>query len=351
MRRFFASVPYLLGALIACAPFVWFGGHSILLGPDALWKLNYNSAFIDTLFLWKAQIGSGYGWADVNATPHNLLALSLLGVGLSYAMMQKVTIATAMFLSFVGMYWLLDEVTGETPGHLNVGALLGAAAYVLNPFALTWVWWRFLWVIYIYPVLPLIFLVLTRALRRPLTLRELIIVNLWLLLFAPGLGAIVMCFALLCAGVVYTSAYLATSTTTSRDVVGLLKSLSIWVIVFGLFNLWWLVPGVLMLSNSISNALTAYDPMAVFRYTSTNAQLINDLRLWGYRALYDSFLGEPYYGASIVSLGRDGVRQLLLYIPAVLALFVAATQWRIRSDRTPHVYALVALLVGGLFLI
>jgi hypothetical protein len=339
----------LLILLVSLAPFFWFTNQYFIYGPDTIWSLNAPKDLYTSLYLWKDNPGLGYGWADQGTLFHNISVVALLNLGIPYPIVQKIIISFLMFISGLGMYLLFRSVTHKK--HSNkIIALLAAIFYIVNPFALTWIWWRFLWVIYIYAVLPYLFLFLTETYKQRLGNKKIAMFAIFVSLFSPGISAILMSVVASLGLLIFFITIQLLSFDKQR-LINQTKDILFFCLVFISLSLWWLIPGVLMLNHSISNALTAYDPYEAFGNVSKYSNILNTIKLWGYHAIYLDYYGESYYGTIISTIRNNTFFNLVLLLPFLFIFPLFFELKKLSKDSSAKfLLGFSILLILGIFL-
>jgi hypothetical protein len=291
-------------------------------------------------------VGYGYGWSDSGSILHNLYISGLTALGFNYTFTQRIILGLLIFFSALFSYLFTREILGGHPHSKILGVIVGLL-YTLNPYAFTWIWWRFLSVIYIYPVWPLIFLVIVKILKGNAGNKQLILFALLLSLFAPGISATVLLLSLGLAVIAFLVAYIVVARPKVSPIG---KKLAFFGLIFGGLNAYWFIPGLFLVNHQVANALTAESPTVAFSYVSQFSAIYNVVRLWGETALHIDFFGQSYYGIGISRVLGSAAMGLMLLVPIIAIAILLANVERIKKAIRNVVLALVAIMVIGLFM-
>ena len=133
-------------------------------------------------YVWKDAEGGISNYSDILRVPSFYILQKLSSIGLSSVLIQGTFFLALMLIGTFSVFFLLQEtvvkgalkVTKDTPSYKDI-SLIGSIFYLLNPFAMTQVWGRGLYMQY-YPfaLIPLFLLLFILALKT----RNLIFVSL-----------------------------------------------------------------------------------------------------------------------------------------------------------------------------
>ncbi len=315
-------IEILLLMILGLVVFTWYSSNIVI---DAF---DYNISFspIQTLFrsmqLWDPHggFGSAMPRAIAGFLPNNLYYATMQFIGLSLHTSQSLLLYVVLAGSGVSVF-LLYRALGLGDRYRN-GAIFAAIAYMFSPIASTFLWNQFASNYYSYCFIPLIAAMVVfgiRTRRGPFFIFGLVL--LWTLLISasymnPVNGLMDWIFIL---GLLGT---MALRESTRR--IQVIKFAAILLVLWFLVNLFWIIP--VMSNVSIEVTRSGVSSVGV-----SNKDLLNSNSVpiyWaalqtGYWALYDDYLGDPWYSwSSLASSGLFIFSCLIIALTALYALTI-----------------------------
>ncbi len=210
--------------------------------------------------------------------------------------------------SGLSMYYLASSTFAEDK-RKNIISLSTTFFYMFNFFALFSFWRVFIGLAFFYTIAPLMLCTYIKMLDRfqlkYLTLFLIIATVIFPIAVANPAYALVL-FLILFLYFIY---YIAINKNEKKKIKSAFFSSVIILVLFIVFNTWWILPIILNLSSEMESASATGGTLSVFQGSSLNTSILNLYRLFGPWSFYsNNTAGEPYfawaniYGSSIFIL-------------------------------------------------
>lgn len=295
----------ILTALCLVLVFLWFSKGLIFAGGEEgipFYDLSKTLDFVS--YTWQ-DISAGYpSQLLLNRIPYFSFLKFFSSIGLPGFQVQALHFAILMIFGTLSIYFLLREVVlnelklQKLKPIFNLSPLIGAIFYLINPFSMTQVWGRGLYMQYFpFALLPFFLLMFILGLKKRSFLFGLIgiIVSVFL---AGSFGNPSYIFSLW----VMLGIYLTFYVYTNRSLGAILFSVGYFLFMLGgwtAINMWWIYPFMKISTNQFSLALNNTEAnLGAMRGISKDYQLPSLLRL-----IHEGYFyrGEKY-GSSYTSL-------------------------------------------------
>jgi hypothetical protein len=321
---------------IGLAPLLWFRRGIPVLGVDSFFHLHPQGLGVVSYSAWDATMTPGVPAINNSAYLNTIQALltSVMPVYLE----QAVILTTLALASTMGMFFaasaLIDNVVHaeHRPDTVAVSesrnspklawndrvfrdlpALLVALAWVVNPFALSFVWWHQLLIEVTWATTPWLLLLLLRASSWP----RLITICVGLLIGVAGRAAFTEPYLPEVTLVVLAVAVSAIVGTSDRPRAVRRIGIASFAVMLGTAT--WLIPELPLLSSNISAANTGpASAVEILRYNSLFSGPLDVLRLTHYFTLHLSMFGAAYNSWADTVLNPPG--SVLAYLLPFLAV-------------------------------
>lgn len=251
MKRFIGPVVIVIVTVSLIA--IWFRSGLLIGGAENGHLLMRPDRFFDSIrYLWSANEGTGV------ALPNLFPAISLYYVasflfknGLSAVNIQVILFGLLLLTGGLSTYFLtttLLKIPRQTTNHqplttnYQLAGLLSALFYMLNPYAMTMVWHRFLYpTMFTYASLPLVLLLFIKGLNERKIYYSLVIgVVSVIFSFTYGHPAFITVFWL--PPFTYSLFYLYLNRHSRENILYAGKFFGATFVFWVLINLWWILP-------------------------------------------------------------------------------------------------------------
>src|ERR1035437_1178164 len=306
---------YAIFAIIGLVPLTWFRSRLPLLGVDSYFTLHPSQMFPEANHAWNARLSPGISGFD-NASWLEYAEVKMADV-FPIWLVQAFILSALSSIAVFGMYkavrlylLLLRECGTRLMGRcstvsIDVAAMTGAALWVCNPFALSFVWWHITLIEATWAMLPWL---LVAVLRAPLWPRRLTLIT----------GAALGASGRLTMPEPYLPQIIVVSVTVAIIAFGLAArkrqtAICLGILFTGLSGgvLTWFLPAVPLLHEIASqalavggNALGGVGPAVAV--STAYATLPNVLSLTAWFTLHVENFGIPYNSWADQILGMPG---------------------------------------------
>lgn len=315
---------------VASGPALWFRPGEVIFGVDSYFSLHPATDVAGRLFAWSASASLGQPNSQLPEVLFSALQAGLahwLGTGLG----QVVLLCILTTSSTLGMYFLATSFLvfiGFRSSH-RTAAALAAAAWVVNPFALGFVWWHQLLIEVTWAGLPWLLGVLLVAATNRWSLAKLALLTLgvtWLM--AAGLNEVY----LPAISVLMLGMWLGVWGTTRVSASHAAKVGGIYYGAFLLGLAWWLLPSIQTIHSLLTTAnIGGVPPDAYLRYASRFTSLVHVMTLTPLSELYATFDGAHYVSWWSLVESWPGVALLILFPAlALLGIVLVGSQRKTR---------------------
>lgn len=235
--------PLIITIISIILTLIWFHrGLPIAYAESGLWMYNSMRHLYLTSHIWWDAFTTGIPWPRANAGLPFYLFMSLLElIGLSPLAKEAFLFFLMLAMSGFSMYYLVRVLQNKDDNGSDTKAIVSGLFYMLNPFAMIYVWNSFLLsAILTYPFLPLILALFIKGLATGKKLYAfLIALILTFSQFVVIFPAIIP--LLLFSYFVFHVAQRHTST----DIIKSLKFMTLTVVLWVFLNIWFIIPTLL----------------------------------------------------------------------------------------------------------
>lgn len=320
---------FVIAVISFLLPAIWLRDKLVIAyaeGGFPLFLIPPSKLFNLSRYVWWGDFG--LGTANVRALPFALYYLMISGLeflGFSPVFRQYMIFSGIILTSALSMYFLVLEFVNHEEQKPKLVALVASLFYILNPFAMNFVWHRFTTAIFGLPMPPLILLLVVRLFKRPTLGRAVLFAIVVSLVSVNAINPAYFIPSFLPAVLFVMFEGFKTGRLKQWEFLGLGVALTIG------FNLWWLLPFAANIGAEYSKAVAIFDPIGTLKATSQQAPLVYILRLLA--AGWIHWHGVNY---------RPGWVEFLIPVLATVPLF--------SMRRNKGVLLFGTLLVVGLFL-
>jgi hypothetical protein len=343
-RTAVARMHLLVLAVTALAPLLWFARTGLVTkGVDSFFSLHPEGRIGQSLYGWDARTSAGSPAFDVITLGLNAAQGWLALAGAPLAAVQCAILLALSSTAVVGMYVLARSILRVPRGSVagSLACAFAAVAWVVNPFALGFVWWHQLLIEFTWAVLPWLLVLLVASVRGTMPAARWAALAVLLVVvgcaafphaYLPGLAA--LC-ALLAIGVL---AGVRPRLRAAARAVG-------FAAVVGLALAWWLVPSAEVLGALYAQASVGESSLEQFQYASLFSDLPKVVTLTALPHLYSTVNGVPYASWAELVTSPAG-RGLSFVLPSVALIGVGAALRR-RGSRGVGVVLALAFALGA----
>ncbi len=315
LKSFLSTHVYLvLIALLAIVSLTWFKSDFIFNGDFSYFDVG--QSFYKNIFRWDAFGGSGFpSYQSVLFYFGFLIPFKLLGYLISFSTSEKIMFYVWVLSAGWGAYNLCRVMGLEKKAGFFAGCL-----YIFNTYSMIYIFHFGSGVVtFGYVFLPAILALLFRGYKKKRGLVYAVGVNL-LILFGFGTSYVNPVYIVTISVAVflyflYMFLFVGNDRGSRQSYV---KISAYYLLVFILFNLFWLVP-FLLESRAIVQNIVLYekDTSAIAKVIRTSYSPEGLLNLLGFWALHEAFKGVPYY-----IFGNYYLNPLILVISYLLPLLI-----------------------------
>lgn len=340
MLRFMKRhIELILFAALSLVVILWFGGWSYIHQIDSLFYLNPGRRLEDVIYFWKAGETLGLSMAEFNLIPFYLLQTTLvtvtsplLGSWEALVVSQAIMYYLTVFLAFVFSNLFLKQFYRQILGYTEINArervliLIVTLFYVINPYTISTVYWRYMtWALFwaAFPLLCYLFLkyLETNKLRYVVASGAVFITPL-----AAGFPQVGFVNLFLAYALLFLLWYFRGQRNGWRQV----RQVAIFGVLFIALTAWILIPQFLSLTSTstYTSAPNVYSDQDYLEYSSQYTTLSNILTMVGNYLLYNNVNSFPY-SWSDAYLANGAIRVALYMFPVLAGL----AMWFIGSER------------------
>jgi|GEM_PF-6853565 len=292
----------------------WFKGEFFLISVDSFFGLNPQYELYVNQFMWKNQVGTGQVWVDFNTLPHSALWALLERLGFSLIDAQKIVIYLLFTSSMLSMYILSRIVFSGKNTESCMARIFASLFYTMNPFTLSYVWWRQLGIEYFWVLFPAILAIYIKAISTQNKKDVLYLIfagSIVLIVLSPGLSHIFL-FVTVIANVFFT---LFVSFTRKELSTTLKRAVLVWTVWFFSIS-WWLFPSIMSFKSYVAG-VTIASSEETLKFVSQYSSILNIFRLLGKHEIYLYYENDPYYSWSQLYLHNIFFIMLGFMIPLI----------------------------------
>lgn len=333
------AVPLLL-AVTGLVPLIWMRDDLPTKGVDSFFSLHPTGFAKASLYAWDARTSGGVANADVTSYLLNSITSLSAQAGLSLVEGQLLVLCFLSITSILGMYFLiLNLLPSQSASEfaLRLTAACGALIWVVNPFALGFVYWHQLHIEATWALLPWLLLVLARLTKQ--TISKTAAAGRLLLLSLVGAvglpqvylpGVFLICVLVVIACAAPLPSFRKGLQRGAGGILVLLVSL-----------MWWLIPSLPQVGALNQAAQVESSSLTQFEYASMYSHVGQVLSLTALPELHVSTPYSPFISWSNLINSSPGVYiKYLLPTLALLGLLIPADA---RTRRVPAILGLTAL--------
>ena len=343
-------VDLLIILLLGTLSFGWFQEGMLINGEDFDFPLYPRETLRNYFYIWNPNISLG-GTLElaIPQIPYQFFLALLSFFGLSPQAIERILFFTIFVVFGLSMYYLCSVLfKGEKK---RIICLVAAAAYMMNPFARTFIWRLMYLHFFVQAILPL-FLALFIQLLRSKRIKYLV---LFCILSVVTASASSLAMIIILWGIIlsYFIFYVIVNHSDKGKLVSAFKLSAVLVMVWLMVNMWWILPIFSSASEVYEFTLQKEIGMSnidVLNISSRDTSFLNVFRLRGFWALRGGFLGDMYY-----TWAEKHESPLFVLISFIVPLFAFVPllflRNRMERERYHHVVYFSAVTVIGLFLL
>jgi len=281
------------------------------------------SSYIHTWF----DVSLGYINTSIQPSLFFLLTSLLRLVGFSLVSIQYLTFSFILLISSIAMYFLTKELFSDFD-NVNFIALFSAFFYILNPYTMN-VWHRFVSSIFGLPLMPLVFLITIRILKKP-SFKYSFLFAIIILLFSLDAVNPAFFIPVFIPSIIYA---LFETLRNKKQILIRIKYIGLGIILAILLNLWWIINSILTLKQiyNLSGVPTLLTNIGALRVMSEHYPISHISRLL-------DTITIPWYGINY----QPGWIEILIPL-----LVITGICFYIKNKK---VIILTVIIIIGLFL-
>ena len=279
--------------------------------------------------------------------PYQAFIITLSKIGLSLVAIQKILFCLWFAISGLSMYWLTTTVMNKEDKR-SIG-LFSALFYMLNPYAMVFLWPTLTLSIFLYSLFPLILALFIKGLKsRNNNFLYVFLICVVSLVVLPAFSnpAYAVIFWLILFS--YYIFFMFTNWQNKDSIKYSFKFTISLIFIWGIFNIWWILPLFHGFSQEMAGAsqeIIGKSALDVLRISSLKSTLLNVFRLGGDWMFTESFRGDLYYPYSPVYNTAPFV--LLSFLIPILVV----TPFLSKKVRNINLIYFGCLVLLGLFLV
>lgn len=332
-------IELILFAVLSLVVLLWFGGWNYIHQIDSLFYLNPERRLEDVLYFWKAGETLGLSMAEFSLIPLYLVQTALvemmaplLGAWYSLVASQAIIYYLTVFLAFAFANLFLKQFFRQILGYSEIGTrervliLIVTLFYVINPYTISTVYWRYMtWALF-WAALPLLSYLFLKYLETSKLKYILASGAVFITPLAAGFPQVGFVNLMLTYVLLFILWYLRTSAKGWAHA----KSLATFAILFFALIAWILIPQFLSLSSTstYTSAPDVYSDQDYLDFSSQFTTMSNIVRLVGNYLLYNNVNSFPYSWSD--AYFSNGLITAGLYVFPILA---AIAMWFIGSEK------------------
>jgi hypothetical protein len=347
----------ILFAVLSLVVILWFGDWNYIHQIDSLFYLNPERRLEDVLFFWKAGETLGLSMAEFSLIPFYLVQTALvemmapiLGAWHSLVASQAIIYYLTVFLAFSFANLFMKQFFRQILGYSEIWTkervliLIVTLFYVINPYTISTVYWRYMtWALF-WAALPLLGYLFLKYLETNKLKFILASGAVFITPLAAGFPQVGFVNLVLTYAILFILSYLRNTAKGWAHV----KSLATFTILFFALIAWILIPQFLSLSSTstYTSAPDVYSDQDYLDFSSQFTTLSNIVRLAGNYLLYNNVNSFPY-SWSDAYFNNDLITAGLYIFPILAAIAI----WFIGSERDhDRKNILLVVTAGYLFL-
>ncbi|OGM04065.1 hypothetical protein A2715_04995 [Candidatus Woesebacteria bacterium RIFCSPHIGHO2_01_FULL_39_32] len=324
---------------------IWFSKGLIFAGgEEGMPFYNLELTYRNYSYVWKDAEGGISNYSDILRVPSFYILQKLSSIGLSSVLIQGTFFLALMLIGTFSVFFLLQEtvvkgalkVTKDTPSYKDI-SLIGSIFYLLNPFAMTQVWGRGLYMQY-YPfaLIPLFLLLFILALKtRNLIFVSLALVSSFILAGSYGhLSYVISLWGIIFAYLIY----FCINNKSKEERTFSVKIFLLFVVGWIFTNLWWIMPFSSSINTFAQNYSDIEHSLGTLIGNSREIPLNGVLRL-----MHNGFVYKwKIYGESYLNL----FFKLISWFIPIISLFALRSCKNIKSLNFYLVLFLITLFIS-----